>query len=70
MSVFEVVIYNKDVREKVEAGGRHAHLDSSWADSHHEQVRADNADAACAKIARRFPESQEFVIVDVFDTEF
>ncbi len=70
MSVFEVVIYNKEVREKVEAGKRHPNLDSSWADAHHEEVEADNADAARAKIARRYPESQGFVIVEVVDTEF
>ena len=70
MSVFEVVIYNKEVRERVEAGKRHPNLDASWADAHHQEFKADTAEEARQKAERRFPESQGYVIVEVIDTEY
>ena len=62
---FEVVIFNKAVRDRVEAGGHHRFLDDSWADLHHEEFEADDKDGARAKAQRRFPASGGYVIADV-----
>ena len=62
---FEVVIYNKSVRDRVEEGRHHRFLDDSWADLHHEEFEADDADEARAKAESRFPASGGYVIADV-----
>jgi len=64
---FEIVLYNEAVRERVEAGGHHRHLDDSWADLHHEEIDADDKEDARAKAGRRFPASGGYVIADVIE---
>ena len=66
---FEVIMYNRLVRDRVEQGKHHRFLDDSWADLHHEEFEADDADEARAKAERRFPASGGYVIVDAVAIE-
>ena len=67
---FEVALYNQDVREKVEQGLRHRDLSDAWADTHYIEVQAETAEEARAKITRRYPASQGYVIVDISVSRF
>ncbi len=62
---YEVIIYNKAVRDRVEQGGHHRFLDDGWADLHHEEFEAEDAREARSKAERRYPASGGYVIVDV-----
>ena len=62
---FEVVLYNKEVREVVERGERHKNLDDSWADLRHEVFQAKDEDEARRRAYMRYPEKRGFVIVEV-----
>ena len=63
--VFEVSIYNKEVRAAVKENQSHSVYDDHWADCHpHDFVAADEGQAremAC----QRYPESAGFVIQGV-----
>ena len=68
-SRFEVIIYNKVVRDRVEQGRHHRHLDDGWADLHHEEFEAEDGTEARTKAERRYPASSGYVIVDVVKIE-
>ena len=70
LKTFEVAIYNEEVREKIEEGARHRDLSDAWADTHYIEIQAETADEARMKIARRYPASQGYVIVDVSISKF
>ena len=65
MPVFEVGLYNRDVRECVDEGRHHPHLKDEWEDIHYFEVEADTADEARRKIVRSYPTALGFVIESV-----
>ncbi len=67
--VFEVVLYNKKVRNAVEQGERHSQYDDDWAENRYVEVEAESPEIARRKIATRYPKHHGFVIVDVIDTD-
>ena len=65
MALFEVTIYNKEVREKVEVGEHHSRFNDSWADFQYIPIRGNNEDQARARIEEMHPNNQGFVIDDI-----
>jgi len=65
MKIYEITIYNKEVREHVQKGLEHRQYDAGWADQRFLQVEAHDADEARTIINRRHPDHKGFVIVDV-----
>ncbi len=65
MAVFEITIYNKEVREKVEAGEHHGRLRDSWADFQYIEIAAADEEEARAQIEKMHPGAQGFVIDDI-----
>jgi hypothetical protein len=67
--IFEVSIYNKDVRTLVKENQSHAIFDDQWADNHFQDVVAQDEDQARRLIAERYPSDDGFVINGVVQTE-
>lgn len=65
MKKFEIGIYNKKVRELVKMGERHKNLADSWADLHYIEVSANDEAEARAKLDRRYPAAEGYVIEGV-----
>ena len=65
MAMFEITIYNKEVREKVEAGERHRRFPDTWADFQYIEIAADNEEQVRAKVEVMHPGVQGFVIDDI-----
>lgn len=63
--VFEVAIYNKDVRSLVKQNKSHKLFDDTWADSQIHDVVARTEGEAREAIAGRFPPRDGFVIEKV-----
>ena len=60
--VFEVVVYNENVRKLVEENKSHAYLSDHWANPHIQDIEAQDK-AEAEKIARdRFPAREGFVV--------
>ncbi len=68
MALFEITIYNKEVREKVEAGEHHRRFRDSWADFQYIEIDAPNEDQARARVEEIHPSVQGFVIDDIRKT--
>ena len=64
-TVYEVAIYNKDVRALVKENQSHSFYEDHWADEQHQDVAARDELEAREIIEKRFPPSQGFVIIDV-----
>ncbi len=65
MAMFEITIYNKEVREKVEAGEHDSRFRDSWADFQYIEIEADNEEQVRAQIEVMHPGVQGFVIDDI-----
>ncbi len=65
MPTYEVAVYNAAVREAVADEKRHPRYADEWADLHFIEVEAVDADAARAKINRKYPQSDGFVADDI-----
>ena len=65
MAMFEITIYNKEVREKVEAGERHRRFPDTWADFQYIEIAAADEEEARARIEEMHPSVQGFVIDDI-----
>lgn len=63
--VFEVSVYNKDVRSLVKDNQSHAFFDDQWADEKVQDVVAETADHARKVVKERFPPDEGFVIASV-----
>ena len=63
--VFEVSIYNREVRSLVKQNQSHLFFDDQWADNHIHDVVAQNEDHARLLIAERYPPDDGFIIEDV-----
>lgn len=68
--VFEVSIYNEEVRCQVRENRSHHYFDDNWADVRVRDVVARDAEEARRVIAERFPPDDGFVITDVTPTAF
>jgi hypothetical protein len=66
--VYEVSIYNKEVRSLVKENQSHLFFDDQWADVHVHDVMALDEDHARQLIAERFPPEDGFVIEGVSPT--
>ena len=65
MAMFEITIYNKEVREKVEAGEHDSRFRDTWADFQYIEIAADNEEQARAQVEAMHPGVQGFVIDDI-----
>lgn len=65
MSKFEVIVYNKDVREKVKEGERHRQFTDDWADLHYIEIDASSEGSARERAESRYPSEQGFIIESV-----
>lgn len=67
--VFEVSIYNREVRSLVKENQSHHYFDDQWADLQILDVVAHDAAEARKLFTERFPPDDGFVIGDVILTE-
>ena len=65
MALFEITIYNIEVRQKVEAGEHHKRFSDSWADFQYFEIGANNEDQARALVEKMHPSNQGFLIDDI-----
>ena len=63
--IFEVGVYNREVRQLVEIGASHPMYNDSWADLSWIEIRADDLESAKRRARVKFPEAQGFVVVDI-----
>ena len=68
--VFEVSIYNKDVRAMVKENEHHHFYEDQWADVHVRNITARDENEALALISKRFPPDQGFVVQRVMQSPF
>ena len=68
--VYEVSVYNRDVRALVKRRKRHCYFDDQWADLQVRDVVARNESEARALMAMRFPTEDGFVIKEVCPSQF
>lgn len=68
--VYEVSIYNKEVRTMVKENQHHRFFDDRWADVHVRNVTARNENEAKIIIFKRFPAEQGFVIQQVAESRY
>lgn len=61
-TVYEVTIYNKDVRALVKDNKSHSHFDDHWADAQVRDIEAMTEAEAREKISERYPPLEGFVI--------
>ncbi len=66
--LYEVAIYNKDVRAMVKENQSHCYFDDHWADVQFHDIIAIDEQEARALIAQRFPPDDGFVVEDVHTT--
>lgn len=64
-TVYEVTLYNREVRALVKENQSHLLFEDHWADPQKRDVVAETEQEARAVIANRFPEDAGFVIEDV-----
>lgn len=67
---YEIAIYNSDVRKLVAEGRRHRDLADAWAETHYIEVKAKSQQEARAKVARRYPPENGYVIEEVIAEKF
>ena len=65
MAKFEVIVYNKEVRDKVKEGERHRQFTDDWADLHYIEMDASNEANARERAESRYPSGQGFVIESI-----
>lgn len=68
--VFEVAIYNKQVRALVRQRKRHRHFSDRWAELQTRDVVARDEDEARTLIAERFPPEDGFIVKGVNPARF
>lgn len=68
--VFEVSIYNKEVRAMVKENRSHCFFDDQWADLQIRDIYANDEVEARVLIGERFPPDDGFVIERVYQGRF
>ena len=64
---YEVMIYNRVVRARVEKGFHHRSLADDWAEVQHIELTAEDPEHARRKATARYPESQGYVISEIVE---
>jgi inner membrane protein involved in colicin E2 resistance len=64
-NIYEVVIYNTEVRRYVEFDEKHPRYDDGWADSRYIELPALNIRSAIRKIRSKYPRSRGFKITAI-----
>ena len=64
---YEVLVYNRVVRTRVEKGFHHRNLSDEWAEVQHVELTAKDAESARRKAAVRYPQSQGYVIDEIIE---
>jgi len=67
--VFEVAIYNQEVRSLVKENLSHDFFDDYWADTQLRDVCAKDMNEAKKLIAERFPPEDGFIVEKVAETD-
>ena len=67
--IFEVSIYNKEVRALVKENQSHSYFDDFWADICIQDIIAQNEGEARKLISKRFPPEDGFVIQEIHQGE-
>ena len=65
LRVFEVAVYNRDVRRAVKENRSHSLYGDHWADVQHHDVAARSEAEAREMIAGRFPPAEGFVVEEM-----
>jgi len=68
--IYEVSVYNKDVRALVRRHRRHCYFDDRWADVQVRDVVARDESEARTLIGERFPPEDGFVVKQVCQCRF
>lgn len=68
--VYEVSVYNKEVRALVKRNQQHCYFDDHWADVQVRDVVARDESEARTLISERFPTEDGFVVKDVCQCRF
>jgi len=63
--VFEIAVYNQDVRSLVKENQSHCFFDDHWADTRLQDILAKNEKEARQLIEDRFPSDDGFVVESV-----
>lgn len=66
--IFEVAIYNQDVRSLVKENQSHRYFDDTWADVQLRDIIARDENEARELIAQRFPPDDGFIVQGVHPT--
>ena len=69
-NIYEVAVYNKEVRAMVKENQHHQFFDDHWADIHVRNVTARDEDEAVSITSKRFPSEDGFVIEFVKESYF
>lgn len=64
-NIYEVVMYNTEVREYVEFDESHPRYDDGWADSRYIELPALNIRSAIKKIRSKYPRNRGFKITAI-----
>ena len=67
-NIYEVAIYNREVRSLVKENQSHRYFDDQWADVQLRDIMAKDESEARELIAQRFPPDDGFVVEDVHPT--
>lgn len=66
--LFEVSLFNREVRALVRENQHHDVFDDNWADDQRRQVLAGNEDEARDVILQRYPKDEGFEIAEVISS--
>ncbi|MDG1996070.1 MAG: hypothetical protein P8J14_06240 [Emcibacteraceae bacterium] len=67
--IYEVVLYNIEVRSAVEFDERHPRYDSAWADPRYIELTGYNVKNIIRKIRSKYPRSRGFKIVAITEID-
>ena len=60
--LFEVILFNEQVRAKVREGEHHRTFTDDWADAHYIEIKASDEGAAMRKVHDKYAAADGFVI--------
>ena len=64
-NIYEVVMYNTEVRKFVEFDEKHPRYDDGWADSRYIELPAENIRSVIRKIRAKYPRHRGFKITAI-----
>ncbi len=64
-NIYEVVMYNTEVRKYVEFDEQHPRYDAGWADSRYIELPAENVRGVIRKIRAKYPRRRGFKITAI-----